>query len=115
MQAALDHVLELAHIAGPAMRLKLRQRVGGEARETRAAELARHAAGEMLGEQRDVLDALAQRRNGDDVESEAVEEIAAEAAGRGQRRQVDIGGGDDADIDDAAPRCRRRARSCRTR
>jgi hypothetical protein len=53
----------------------------------------------MLRQQRHVLGALAQRRNGDDVEGEAVEQVAAEAAGLGKARQVDIGGGDDADID----------------
>ncbi len=64
-----------------------------------APELARHAAAEMLGEQRDVLSPLAQRRDGHDIEGETVQEIAAEAALIGQRRQIDISGGDDADVD----------------
>jgi hypothetical protein len=38
---------------------------------------------EMLGEQRDVFGALAQRRDGDDVEGQPVEEIAVEAADLG--------------------------------
>ena len=53
----------------------------------------------MLGEQRDVFGALAQRRQGDNVEGQPVEQIASEAAGCGERRQVDVGRGDDTDID----------------
>jgi hypothetical protein len=54
---------------------------------------------EMLGEQRDVFGALTQRRDCDHVEGQPVEQIATEAAGRGKRRQVDIGRGDDANVD----------------
>src|SRR5258708_4634233 len=99
VDAALDPVLELAHIAGPALAGAPRQRAGGEARKDVAPELGRHAAAEMLGEQRDVLSPVAQRRDGHDIEGETVQEIAAEAALIGQRRQIDISGGDDADVD----------------
>jgi hypothetical protein len=40
----------------------------------------------MLGKQRDVFGPLAQRRDGDDVERQLVEEIAAEAAASGECR-----------------------------
>src|SRR5260221_4724162 len=80
VHAALDHVLELAHIAGPAMAGEPRQRAGGEARKDVAPELARHAAAEMLGEQRDVLSPLAQRRDGHDIQSQTIHEIAAATA-----------------------------------
>ncbi len=53
----------------------------------------------MGGEQRDVFAARAQGRQfkGDDVE--AVEEIFAEAAFADGNLEVDVGGGDDADVD----------------
>src|SRR6266851_6307911 len=78
MHAALDHILELTHIAGPAMRGEPRQRAGGEAGKGVAPELARHAPAELPGEQRNVLSPLAQRRAGHDIEGETVQEIAAE-------------------------------------
>jgi hypothetical protein len=42
----------------------------------------------VAGEQGDVLAARAQRRQGDDFESEAVQQVGAEASGRGGCRQV---------------------------
>ena len=54
---------------------------------------------EVLGQQRDVVAPGAQRRHGDDLEAQAVEQVGAErAVGRGGR-QVDVGRADDADID----------------
>ncbi len=50
----------------------------------------------MLGKQRDVARTLAQRRDGDDVEGQAVEEIGAKLARLGEARQVEIGRRDDA-------------------
>src|SRR6202030_3511047 len=88
MHAPLHGVLELAHIAGPAMRGEPRRRVGSEAGKDAATKLARHAAAEMLGEQRDVLSPFAQRWNGHDIEGETIQEIVAEAACVGKRRQV---------------------------
>src|SRR5215471_21635185 len=86
IEAALDDILELAHIAGPAICRELVERRGGEALKYLAAQFARHPACEMLGEQRDVLGALAQRWDSDDVERQAVEEITAEPARLGERR-----------------------------
>src|SRR5262249_52504559 len=53
----------------------------------------------MLGEQWNVLEALAQWRDGDDIKGQPVEEIAAETAFPGERRQIGVGGSDNADID----------------
>src|SRR5436189_205580 len=48
------------------------------------------ARGEVAGEQRDVLRALAQRRHLDGEDAEAVVEVAAEEAGRNVGAQVAI-------------------------
>src|SRR6185437_9743829 len=99
MDAALNRILELADIAGPAVaaeRVERRQRKSGE---IVAAEFAREGAAEMLGQHRNVLAPLAQRRDGDDVEREAVEEVAAEAARFGQGGEIDVGRSNHADID----------------
>ena len=78
---ALDHVLELAHVAGPGMRQERVQRLDAEAGKAGPAEIMRHGAAEVLGEQRDVLAPGAQRRHGQHVECQAIQEILAEAAG----------------------------------
>jgi len=71
----------------------------GELPKHLAAQFACHAAPEVFGKQWDLLGAVAQRRDGNDVECQPVEEIAAKAATFGKRRKVDIGRGNDADID----------------
>jgi hypothetical protein len=98
IEAPLDDVLELSHIAGPAMRREPVERRGGKSAEHSAAQFSCHAAREMLGEQGDVLGALAQWRDRNDVEGQPVEEIAAKAAALGERGQIDIGRGDDAHV-----------------
>jgi hypothetical protein len=72
---------------------------GREPVERLAAQFAGHAPPEMLGEQRNMLGALAEGRDRDDVKGELVDQVMAEAAALSRCRQVDIGGGDDADID----------------
>ena len=96
--AALDGVLEFAHVAGPVVIDQGAQGVGGEAARAEAV-LVRVEVEEVLGEQGNVFAAGAQRRqiDGDDVE--AVEEIFAEAAVADFLAQVDVGGGEDADVD----------------
>src|SRR6201999_4530997 len=54
---------------------------------------------EVLDEPRDVLAALAQRRDGDLDDVEAVVEILAEGAARDRAPEVDVGGDDDAGVD----------------
>ena len=77
--AALDHVLELAHVAGPEMRSSACR--ADRSKPLDAACVLRTAARqEVRGERRDVLAAFAQRRqlNLDGVE--AVQQVLAEAA-----------------------------------
>ncbi len=60
-----------------------------------AIELAVHAPQEVVHQQRDVVDPLAERRNADREDVQAVEQVLAEAARRGQRFQVLVGRGDE--------------------
>ena len=57
----------------------------------------------MVDEQRDLLAPLAQRRDVQPDDVEAVEEVLAEAAVGDQRVEVGVGGGDDADVDAMGP------------
>ncbi len=59
----------------------------------------------MIGKHRDIAFARAQRRQGDDLETQPVEQVGAKTAGIGGGGQVFIGGGDDADIDPNGFRC----------
>src|SRR5581483_6394253 len=72
VDCALDDVAKLADVSGPAVGLEFRQRAGREAGPVRPVELDRHSPAEMLNEQRDVALACAERRQGDDLEREAV-------------------------------------------
>src|SRR5947207_7983384 len=76
-QRALDHVLELADVAGPPVALEDRERRGGHGAHG-LAELRRPVLDEVGDEQRDVLAPLAQRRDVDRDDVEAVEEILSE-------------------------------------
>jgi hypothetical protein len=57
----------------------------------------------MLDQHRHVALAHAQRRQRDDLEREAIEQIGAEPSGIGQCGQMLVRGGDDADIDARGP------------
>src|SRR5690606_34091195 len=94
---ALDGVLELADVAGPAPGLQGLHGLGREAVE-RLAVLRAVPDEEVLGEQRDVAVALAQRRqvHADDVQ--AVEEVLPEAARLDLLLDVAVARGDDADV-----------------
>jgi hypothetical protein len=52
----------------------------------------------MLGEQQDVLPALAQRGQADGEHGEAIVEVVAEPALGHRRVEVAVGGGDEADV-----------------
>ena len=52
----------------------------------------------MFGEDRHVVGPGAQRRDGEHVEGEPVEEVEAEPSGGGLGRQVGVGGGDHPDV-----------------
>ena len=76
---ALDGVLQLADVAGPVVIHQQPERAFGDLADV-LAELVGEALEEMSGEQRDVLAALAQRRDADLDDVQPVEEILAELA-----------------------------------
>ena len=89
--------LELADIAGPGVAEELAEGIAGD-----VVDLAVHArpvlADEVLDEKRDVAHALAQGREGDGDDVDAVEQVAAEGARFGSGGQVGVGGGEDANV-----------------
>src|SRR5213080_1240156 len=99
---ALDHVAELAHVARPRVAHELREGLVGDAVD---ALLARHlaVAQELADQKRDVLDALAQRRDAYRHHVDTVVEVLAHPALGHRLRQLHVGGRDDPHVDlDAA-------------
>jgi hypothetical protein len=96
--AALHGVFEFANVAGPLIVHQDAHGFGGE-RTVFGAVLFRVELEEVCCEERDIFAAGAEGRQlqADDVE--AVEEVFAEAALADGVLQVDVGGGDDADVD----------------
>ena len=92
-----QHVLQLAHVAGPVVARQRGHR--GRAKAGAAADAIRGVAPEMLGEHRHVLAPLAQRRHGDVHDVEAIEKIEAEAAGLDLPRERAVGRRHDAHVD----------------
>src|SRR6266849_1325061 len=92
-RGALDRVLQLAHVARPwiAKEPGHRRRAQAEA----AAQALGGATEEVLGEERNVLAALAQRGQRDRDHVEAIEEVFPEAALANQLLEVAIGRRDD--------------------
>ncbi len=94
------HVLQFADVSAPRMR--------GQRAKSRLGEFRRRGARhpplgpvpieEIIGEQRDVLASLAQRRNVDRHDAKAIEEILAEITSPHGFFRVTIGCGDDADV-----------------
>jgi len=78
-ERALHHVPQLAHVAGPAVALEPLDR--GRRERFRRARALVELGEEVLGEELDVLDALAQRRHVQREHLQAVEEIAPQLAG----------------------------------
>ena len=95
--SALDGVLELAHIARPVVAENQMARFVGDA-ANRFAEAAIVAFDEEVDERKDVFLAIAQRRNEDRDDGEAVVQILAELAFAHCFFEVAIGGGDDAHV-----------------
>src|SRR5207247_4773696 len=96
----LELVGELAHVA--------RERVAGEERECllarlrdRLLHLARQAGEQVARERRDVLAPVAQRREPDREDAQAVVEVLAESAGLHLLVEVPVGGHDDSGVDRA--------------
>ena len=89
---------ELPHVAGPAVQHQVLHRFLGEAQVALAAFL-RVLLQVVIGKRRDLHAPLAQRRQVEADDVEAVEEVFAEAALGDQGVEIGVGGGDDADID----------------
>ena len=96
-EGAVDHVLELTHVARPGAALEDRQRRGGEALV--GAFLSVELAQEVVSQGGDVLCSRPQRRQVDREHLQPVEQIAAELALRDPGVEVAIGGGDDPHVD----------------
>src|SRR3546814_7751586 len=99
IDSAFNDVAQFADVAGPAV---TKQRAFGSRRKTGevlAPEFLGHALGKFLREQDDVVATLAQRRYGDDVERQAVEQVLTKLAGTRHRRKIDVGGTDQTNID----------------
>ena len=95
---ALDHVAQLAHVARPVIALQLLLDLGGEAADL-AIVLPVELVDERLGEERDVLAPLAQRRQVDREHVEPVEEVLAQLAVGDRLGRVLVGGGHHAHVD----------------
>ena len=91
-------VLQFAHVARPVQRLQGGQGGRVEALGT-GAELARRAAQEGFGQQRDVGATLAQRRDAQPHHVQPVQQVGAETALGHPRLQVLVGGGDHPHVD----------------
>ncbi len=93
----LHHVLEFPDIAGPGIAL---EHVHDGQREMRPAVAAprRELAEKVRRQRQDVFLTLAQRRQEDGKDIEAVKEVAAKAALRHHPLEVAVGGGDDAHV-----------------
>ena len=96
---ACGDVAQLAHIAGPGIAGQRAARSGGEAGEALPAELDGKGAREMGRQQHDVGPARAQRRQRQQLEGQPVQQVLAEPAPGRARRQVHVGGADDAHVD----------------
>ena len=93
----LHGVLELAHIAWPAVVQQDARDLGRE-RGRGPAEALGLVGEQTLGEQEHVLAPLAERRQIEAEHVEAIEEVRAEPALLDERLEVLVGGGDDAHV-----------------
>lgn len=94
----LDKVFQFADVAGPAPVDQGAHGFGWNLVDD-AAHFFGVLAGEVTGEKRDVVGAIAKGRGGDGEDLEAVVEIAAEEFVAHHFGEVSIGGGDQTDID----------------
>src|SRR4051812_28408359 len=95
---ALDRVLELAHVAGPAVadqQVIHRRRQRLDVLLVALPELVE----EIVAEQRDVLGALAQRRDAQRDRVDAEVEILAQPPVAQRGIEIDVGGADQAEVD----------------
>ena len=104
----LHDVAQLAHVARPLVPEQPLERLVGQPPRRRAVALGEEAE-EALGDRDDVLGAIAQRRNGDREDVEAIVEVLAELVRFDEVEQIAVGGGDDRARRRRAPCSRRRA------
>jgi hypothetical protein len=95
-RGAEQHVLELADVAGPGMAGEARQGAGGD---PFLPDLGGEGLEEVVRQEGEVAEALAQRRDLDGQHREAVEEVLAELPLGDPVLEGDPGGGDDAGVD----------------
>src|SRR5439155_14179883 len=100
---ALDLVAELAHVPRPAEHVEDVQRLRAQANARLAEALARFAQ-EERAEVRNLFAPLAQRRDMNADDAQAVEQIFAERSFRDALLEVGVGRGHDADVDPDGPR-----------
>ena len=95
---AFDDVLQFADVAGPVVGLKHGQAAVGNAAGADAM-FSGEPGHELLGQERDILHVVAQRRHvdGDDIEAEI--KVLPEFLALDRIFQTAVGGGEDADID----------------
>src|SRR6266542_2535184 len=94
---ALDRVLELADVPGPAVALERRERRRGEPRE-RLRVLPGQPSQERAREERNVLAPIAERREPHRHDVQPVEQVLAEAPGAHLGGEVLVRRGDDPDV-----------------
>jgi hypothetical protein len=97
----LQDVRELTHVAGPRVPEQACARVGGE-RERGQLVVGSDAAEEVFGEEKDVVAALAQRRQTQRHDREPVIEVLAELVLSRRRREVFVARADHPDVDGLA-------------
>ncbi len=107
-RGALEHVLELADVAGPIVDLEVSHRVFVDTFGV-DAELRRERVEERIDEKRDVVAPFAKRRNLD-REDTSRKRGRAEPIRLHLGRQITVRGGDHAHVDRNWDACRRRAR-----
>ncbi len=93
----LKDILQLSNISGPGALLDDRKSLGRDGKRAPAVP-ALDASQDVLGQGPDVLGAVAERRNHDPRDVEAVEEILAETAGGNLPGQVAVRGRDDSGV-----------------
>ena len=95
----LDYVPEFPDVSGPVVRLELRHRSRRKSRPVRPVQLDRHAAPEMIPEQRNVPASRAKRRQGHHLEGKTIKEIGAEPALLHLHGKILVGRRDNANVD----------------
>ncbi|MNN04725.1 hypothetical protein D3C81_1174560 [compost metagenome] len=97
-RGAEDHVLQLPHVAWPAVAQQRRVSARRQATD-RSLDLRTGLLHEVAGQQQDVLAAFAQGRHFDVEDVEAIEQVLAEQAFADHFFQVAVGGAEDPYVD----------------